>query len=167
MFDEDADGNVTENRAVITGDVLHSQPLVVQYVYSGGQAISMVFFGSNDGMLHAVLDSIDPDIENPDDVILQYGTEAWAFISPDHLPRLKDIVEGSGHQYFIDSSPQVYIKDVNENGILENTVDSDGDGDVDDDDIDRVILVCGQRKGGSESLGSDGRLRCGSFQDHR
>ncbi len=155
VFDEDADDNVTENRAVITGDVLHSQPLVVQYVYSGGQAISMVFFGSNDGMLHAVLDSIDPDIANPDDVVIQYGTEEWAFISPDHLPRLKDIVEGSGHQYFIDSSPQVYIKDVNGNGILENTVDSDGDGDVDDDDKDRVILVCGQRKGGTSYLALD------------
>jgi type IV pilus assembly protein PilY1 len=155
VFDEDADEIMTENRAVITGDVLHSQPLVVQYVYSGGQAISMVFFGSNDGMLHAVLDSIDPDIENPDDAITQYGTEAWAFISPDHLSRLKDIVEGSAHQYFIDSSPQVYIKDVNENGILENTVDSDGDGDVDDDDIDRVILVCGQRKGGTSYFALD------------
>ncbi|MBE9543250.1 MAG: hypothetical protein IMF02_02060, partial [Proteobacteria bacterium] len=100
VFDEDADGYVTDNREVITGDVLHSQPLVVQYVDSNHKATSMVFFGSNDGMLHAVLDSIDPDIEDPNDVISHYGTEAWAFISPDHLPRLKDIVEGSGHQYF-------------------------------------------------------------------
>jgi type IV pilus assembly protein PilY1 len=141
VFDEDADTDDTENRAVITGDVLHSQPLVVQYVNSGGQAISMVFFGSNDGMLHAVLDSIDPDIEDPDDAITHYGTEAWAFISPDHLPRLKDIVEGSGHQYFVDSSPQVYIKDVNGNGILEEN--------------DRVILVCGQRKGGTSYFALD------------
>ncbi|MFC1577514.1 pilus assembly protein [Thermodesulfobacteriota bacterium] len=149
VFDEDADSIVTENREVITGDVLHSQPLVVQYVYTDHSAISMVFFGSNDGMLHAVMDSFDPDIEDPNDVISHYGTESWAFISPDHLPRLKEIVEGSGHQYFVDSSPQVYIRDVNENGIMEDSVDSDGDGDIDDDDKDRVVIICGQRKGGT------------------
>jgi type IV pilus assembly protein PilY1 len=115
----------------------------------------MVFFGSNDGMLHAVLDSIDPDIEDPNDVISHYGIESWAFISPDQLPRLKDIVEGTGHQYFIDSSPQVYIRDVNQNGILEDDVDADGDGDIDDDDKDRVIIVCGQRKGGTSYFALD------------
>jgi type IV pilus assembly protein PilY1 len=155
VFDEDADGDIIENREVITGDVLHSQPLVVEYVYSDGRAESVVFFGSNDGMLHAVLDSVDPDINDPNDVITHYGTESWAFISPDHLPRLKDIVEGTGHQYFMDASPQVYIRDVNENGIMEDSVDSDGDGDIDDDDKDRVIIICGQRKGGTSYYALD------------
>lgn len=149
VFDEDADLDLGENREVITGDVLHSQPLVVQYVYPDRTGISMVYFGSNDGMLHAVLDAIDPDVDDPSDVVNHYGTESWAFISPDHLPRLKDIVEGTGHQYFVDSSPQVYFKDVNENGILEDNVDSDGDGDIDDDDTDQMFIVCGQRKGGN------------------
>jgi type IV pilus assembly protein PilY1 len=155
VFDEDANLNLTENREVITGDVLHSQPLVVQYVYPDDRAVSMVFFGSNDGMLHAVLDSVDPDINDPGDVITHYGKESWAFISPDHLPRLKDIVEGTGHQYFMDASPQVYIRDVNENGIMEETVDSDGDGDVDADDQDLVIIICGQRKGGNSYFALD------------
>jgi type IV pilus assembly protein PilY1 len=155
VFDEDADTDFTENREVITGDVLHSQPLVVKYVYPNRNAITMVYFGSNDGMLHAVLDSIDPDVEDPSDVVNQFGTEAWAFISPDQLPYLKNIVEGAGHQYFVDASPQVYIRDVNENGIMEDSVDSDGDGDVDDDDRDRVIIVCGQRKGGTSYFALD------------
>ena len=155
VFDEDADSILWENREVITGDVLHSQPLVVQYVYPDRTGISMVYFGSNDGMLHAVLDAIDPDVDDPTDVINHYGTESWAFISPDHLPRLKDIVEGAAHQYFVDASPQVYIRDVNENGILEDNVDSDGDGDIDDDDKDLVILVCGQRKGGTSYFALD------------
>ena len=114
-----------------------------------------MFFGSNDGMLHAVLDSVDPDINDPGDVITHSGTESWAFISPDHLPRLKDIVEGTGHQYFMDASPQVYIRDVNENGIMEETVDSDGDDDVDADDKDLVIIICGQRKGGNSYFALD------------
>ena len=155
VFDEDADSNFDENREVITGDVLHSQPLVVNYVYPDRTGISMVYFGSNDGMLHAVLDAVDLDVDDPTDVVNHYGTETWAFISPDQLPRLKDIVEGTGHQYFIDASPQAYIRDVNENGILEDNVDSDGDGDVDDDDVDRVIIVCGQRKGGTSYFALD------------
>lgn len=154
VFDEDIDGNTSENRTVITGDVLHSQPLVFTYTYPNQSSLSMVFYGSNDGMLHAVLDSTDPDPDIIDDEV-EYGTESWAFISPDQLHRLKDIVEGTEHPYFVDSSPQVYFRDVNNNGILEDSIDSDGDGDVDDDDKDRVIIVCGQRKGGTSYLALD------------
>ena len=155
VFDEDADLDTTENREVITGDVLHSQPLVIQYQYSDDSLKSMVFFGSNDGMLHAVLDSIDSDVNDPSNAISHFGTEAWAFISPDQLPRLKDIVEGTGHQYFMDASPQAFIRDVNQNGIMEDDVDSDGDGDIDDDDKDWAIIICGQRKGGTSYVALD------------
>ncbi|RZB38439.1 MAG: type IV pilus assembly protein PilY1 [Desulfobacteraceae bacterium Eth-SRB2] len=125
VFDEDSDfntigvatGDTAENRAIITGDILHSEPKVVRY----NDSTTMVYFGANDGMLHAVLDSD--------------GTEAWAFIPPDQLHRLKDMVEGTGHQYYVDSSPKAYITDVNKNGEV--------------DGIDQVILVCGERKGGT------------------
>ncbi len=123
VFDEDSDGNTTENREVITGDVLHSEPLVVYY----NSSTTMVYFGSNDGMLHAVLDSD--------------GTEAWAFIPSDQLHRLKDMVEGSSHQYYVDSSPKAYITDVNGNGEVDGS--------------DKVILVCGQRKGGTSYFALD------------
>jgi type IV pilus assembly protein PilY1 len=140
VFDEDADGSTTENREFVTGDVLHSQPVVVQYTYPDDTATSMVYFGANDGMLHAVLDYTDPDIDTTGDET-EHGTESWAFISPDQLPRLKDIVEGSGHQYFLDSSPKIYRKDINHNDVL--------------DPGDQVILVCGQRKGGSSYFALD------------
>jgi len=87
-----------------------------------------------------------------------YGTEHWAFIPPDQLHRLKDMIEGTGHQSYIDSTPKIYFRDVNGNGILESDGDvdgdgapddMDGDGDIDDDDLDKVILVCGERKGGT------------------
>jgi len=140
VFDEDGDGVTAENREVVTGDVLHSQPLVFKYVYPDDSAVSMVFFGSNDGMLHAVLDATDPDVGTDGDET-QHGTEAWAFISPEHLPLLKDIVEGTGHQYFVDSSPKVYFNDANQDGVL--------------DPGDQVILVCGQGKGGSSYFALD------------
>jgi len=134
-----------QNREVITGDVLHSEPLVVDYEDS----LRVVYFGANDGMLHAVKDSTLSTPASDD------GTEMWAFIPPDQLHRLKDMVEGESHQYYVDSSPRVYIKDVNGNGIIEVNVDSDGDEDVDDDDKDQVILVCGERKGGTSYFALD------------
>jgi type IV pilus assembly protein PilY1 len=134
-----------QNREVITGDVQHSEPLVVDYEDS----LRVVYFGANDGMLHAVKDSTLSTPASDD------GREMWAFIPPDQLHRLKDMVEGESHQYYVDSSPKVYIKDVNGNGIIEVHVDSDGDDDVDEDDKDRVILVCGERKGGTSYFALD------------
>jgi len=151
VFDNDMDGDTTENRSVITGDVLHSQPLVFEYVFPDGTSQIMVYFGANDGMLHAVLD-VTTDADGNETI---HGTEAWAFIPPDQLHRLKEMVEGSGHPYYVDASPELYFKDVNGNGIIETGVDSDGDGDVDEDDRDRLILVCGERKGGTSYFALD------------
>ncbi|MEJ2729951.1 MAG: PilC/PilY family type IV pilus protein [Deltaproteobacteria bacterium] len=142
VLDEDADTDISENRSIITGDVLHSEPLVFTYEYDSGSAKTLVFFGANDGMLHAVLDDIDPNVSISGDEI-NYGREAWAFIPPDQLNRLKYIIEGSTHRDYVDSSPKIYFHDVDE----DDRVDS-GDGD-------RVILVCGQRKGGSSYFALD------------
>jgi type IV pilus assembly protein PilY1 len=142
VLDQDADGDNTANRAIITGDVLHSEPLVFTYQYADDSAETLVFFGSNDGMLHAVLDTSDPDIDVSGDET-HYGTEAWAFIPPDQLSRLKEIIEGSTHQDYVDSSPKIYFHDV------------DADGRVDSDDSDKVVLVCGLRKGGSSYFALD------------
>jgi len=133
VFDEDGDGDTSENRAAILGDVVHSRPLVVDYIFPDHSSTTMVFFGANDGMLHAVLDS-EVDEEGTE---TSYGTEAWAFIPPDQLHRLKGLVEGDVHPCFIDSSPEVFINDVNDDGIVDA-----GAGD-------RVILVCGERRGGT------------------
>jgi Tfp pilus tip-associated adhesin PilY1 len=142
VLDEDSDGNSTVNRAVITGDVLHSEPLVFTYKYADDSAETLVFFGSNDGMLHAVLDISDPDIDVSGDETV-HGTEAWAFIPPDQLSRLKDLLEGSTHQEYVDSSPKIYFHDI------------DADGRVDSDDGDQVILICGLRRGGSSYFALD------------
>jgi type IV pilus assembly protein PilY1 len=118
VLDEDDDNDTTENRAVITGDILHSEPAVVSYSNSTING-SVIFYGSNDGMLHAVLDSD--------------GTEMWGFIPPDLLPRLKDILEGTSHPYYVDSSPRVFI---------------DGDQDTVVEVGEQAILVFGERSGG-------------------
>ena len=194
FFDDDGDYETNENRDVITGDVLHSEPAVYDFVHSsgalslgsitgtftndevlkgslGGRAVAdgglsgsslnydsllspfekdevitgqtsgatatitavphsrMVYFGANDGMLHAVDDSD--------------GSEAWAFIPPDPdlLSSLKNLMESSAHSYFVDSSPKLYLNDSNSNGFI--------------DSGDQVILICGLRKGGSSYFALD------------
>jgi Tfp pilus tip-associated adhesin PilY1 len=142
VLDEDTDGDIGENRWVITGDVLHSEPLVVAYNYADNTAKTMVFFGANDGMLHAVLDQIDPDVDVYGDETI-YGAEAWAFIPPDQLNRLRYILEGTDHSYYVDASPKAYFHDVDQDGL------------VDPADGDKVILVCGERRGGRSFFALD------------
>ena len=133
VFDEDGDSDVTENRFTITGDVLHSEPSIFQYRYADGTSRTMVYFGANDGMLHAVLDVTESSGVPP--TVTSHGTEEWAFIPPDQLPRLKEMIEGVGHQSYVDATPKIYFKDM------------DGDGVLDSGDGDRVVLVCSERKG--------------------
>jgi type IV pilus assembly protein PilY1 len=135
VLDEDKDSDVTENRSIITGDVLHSEPSIFQYKYADDTSKTMVYFGANDGMLHAVLDVTESSGVPP--TVTSHGTEEWAFIPPDQLPRLKEMIEGFGHQSYVDATPRIYFKDI------------DGDGVVDSGDGDKVILVCGARKGGT------------------
>jgi Tfp pilus tip-associated adhesin PilY1 len=142
VLDQDQDSNTGENRAFITGDVLHSEPAVFTYHYQSDPSKTMVFFGANDGMLHAVLDQTDPDIAVSGNET-HYGTEAWSFIPPNQLIRLKYMIEGSSHMEYVDSSPKIYFHDVDKDNL------------VDSIDGDKVILVCGERRGGSSYFALD------------
>lgn len=122
-YDEDGDSDSSEKREDILGDILHSQPLVIDYASDPVNPQRVIFVGTNDGMLHCFNDTD--------------GSERWGFIPPDLLPQLKDIVEGSSHQYFVDGSPKAYIKDVDKDGNIES---ADGD---------RVIVIFGERRGGN------------------
>lgn len=103
----------------ILGDILHSRPTVVHY----SESYSVIYVGANDGMLHAFADTT--------------GEELWGFIPTDILGSLKNLVTGSSHPYFTDASPKAFIKDANGNGII-----SAGEGD-------KVVLIFGERRGGS------------------
>ncbi len=119
-----------QKRGWIFGDVLHSKPLVVSYAtYSfstanesdSAQNKTMIFVGTNDGMLHAIND--------------WDGSEAWAFIPPDLLPRLQYLT-GNVHTYFVDTTVTAYV------------FNKRGDGNIDTGNGDKVILVFGLRRGG-------------------
>jgi type IV pilus assembly protein PilY1 len=119
----------TIKRGWLFGDVLHSKPLVVNYAtYTSSTTNesscstnkSIIYVGSNDGMLHAINDCD--------------GSEAWAFIPPEILSNLQEI-PGAIHSYAVDSSPSVYIYDANKNGNIETSTD-------------KVLLMIGLRRGG-------------------
>jgi type IV pilus assembly protein PilY1 len=125
-----ADG--TTKRNWILGDILHSKPLIVNYAnYAFTEANesdstknkSIVFFGSNDGMLHAIYD--------------HNGEEAWAFIPPELLDDLQHIQDTTNHYYFVDNSPLAYVHD------------ADGDGTIESGD--QVVLLFGLRRGGGRN----------------
>ena len=132
-------GTTTTDRDWILGDVLHSKPLFVSYATftftTTNEADctknkSIIFFGSNDGMLHAFKDCD--------------GNEAWAFIPPEVLPTLQ-YLQGPTHAYFADSSVKAYILDRN------------NDGTIDPADGDTVILIFGLRRGsGKDSQPTQG-----------
>ena len=73
----------------------------------------LLLVGSNDGMLHA-FDAGIVDLGKGLDITGSYqytngsGEELWAFVPPDLLPRLKDLL--SAHQYMVDGS--VMLRDV-------------------------------------------------------
>jgi type IV pilus assembly protein PilY1 len=116
-YDEDLDGNTTEQREWKLGDIFHSTPVLVtppraptpeSDTVSGSYAefkkqkegrTTILVAGSNDGMLHAFREN--------------NGEEIWAFVPPT-LPltgpapfsKLKDlVVPGGDHQYFADGNP--------------------------------------------------------------
>jgi type IV pilus assembly protein PilY1 len=89
-YDDNNNGNTNDKRDWTLGSFLHSRPLIVHY----GQTRSVIFAGSNDGMLHAFDDTT--------------GEELWGFIPPNLLTKLQalhaDVIES-----FVDGSPKVYI----------------------------------------------------------
>lgn len=131
-YDDNADGKITDKRKWLFGDVLHSRPLAVNYatyqLTNANEANcnlnkTMIYVGSNDGMLHAIRDC--------------NGSEAWGFIPSDMLANLKEIPEQL-HTYFVDAAPAVYIYDKNKDGNI-------------DKNVDKVIMMIGMRRGGGSN----------------
>ena len=137
-YDSNSNGNFTEKREWILGDILHSKPLVVNYTsYTFTTANesdcavnkAIVYVGGNDGMLHAFKDCD--------------GSEAWAFIPQDLLTNL-NYLTGSTHTYFVDSSASLYKYDANNDGNIDTVAG------------DKVIIMFGERRGGGTNANPTG-----------
>jgi type IV pilus assembly protein PilY1 len=111
--DELGPGGTTTVRPSIHGDVLHSRPTIVNY---GGTIGNVVFYGSNDGMLHAI---------DGNRTGVTPGAELWAFVPSEFLPRFRRMRNNLPEirfpatapggtavprDYFVDGSITVYEK---------------------------------------------------------
>jgi type IV pilus assembly protein PilY1 len=128
-YDEDLDGNLTEDRAWKLGDIYHANPVLVPppflpstdstfaaFATANASRTTIVLAGANDGMLHAFRESD--------------GAELWAFVAPDFMDTLKNLTARSAnHEFFLDSSP--IVTDVKISGTW------------------KTIVVFGERRGGN------------------
>ena len=106
----DGDGDTDDIRPNVHGDVIHSQPSVINY---GGSIGPYVFYGSNDGMFHAVKGGV---IEKTAVSGSKDGEEAWAFTAPEHFKQLKVLYDNAtlvgsfdNKPYFFDGAVGSYI----------------------------------------------------------
>ena len=131
--DELGPGAGTTVRPSLHGDVLHSRPAVVDY---GGSIGTIVYYGANDGMLHAVDGNRTGSTP---------GQELWAFVPSevfgrfkrirDNLPEIKFPITPPAaitlpRDYFVDGPITVYQKLTSAGAI------------------DRVIIYVTMRRGG-------------------
>lgn len=110
---EKGPGSPTTIRPSVHGDVLHSRPAVVNFGGLNGAQNVVVFYGANDGMLHAV---------NGNQTGTGAGQELWAFVPEEHFTKLKRLRDNTPEvgvststttsalprDYFVDGSISVY-----------------------------------------------------------
>ncbi|HWT16467.1 MAG TPA: PilC/PilY family type IV pilus protein, partial [Patescibacteria group bacterium] len=131
LFEDNPSGNAAHIRGYHHGDVLHSRPAVVNYGRTNDNRDILVFYGANDGMLHAVKGGRDT----------ADGLEKWAYIAEDHFPALKDLYTASPsilttpRRYFFDGPTSVYQNDADGDGALEGGAE-------------KVWLYAAMRRGG-------------------
>ena len=95
--DENGNNITNEMRPSAHGDVLHSRPVAIDY---GGGTGVVVFYGANDGFLHAVNGNQSSGIGS-----IPAGAEIWSFVAPEHYGRFKRLY---------DNSPSITLPTVND-----------------------------------------------------
>lgn len=113
-YDRDGDSITNEPRNWILGDILHSQPLVLNYGARGSYTYDdpdlRILVGSNSGWVHM--------FNNSD------GQESWGFFPKELvtiLPQRRRNAVSSDHVYGMDLTPVSYTFDANADGTLDYT----------------------------------------------
>ena len=119
------------------GDVVHSQPALIDY---GEQKGLYAFYGSNDGMFHAVKVGTAEKTVQAD---AKDGEEQWAFTAPQHFRRLGQLYHAHLNQK---SDKKFYFFD----GPVASYVDTDKEG-----ELRSAIIIVTARRGGRLVLAMD------------
>lgn len=73
----------TETRSSVHSDVVHSRPVAINHGTDASPQV-VVYYGSNDGLLHAVNGNRAANIGTA-----TAGTELWSFVAPEFYPKIK------------------------------------------------------------------------------
>lgn len=122
--DANGDGSTTDERKRMS-DPLHSVPHLVTYGGTDEDPDITIFYGDNEGFLHAIDGKT--------------GDAYFSFIPEDLLPNLIKVYDNSAatkHPYGLDSPPNAWVKDV------------DNDLTIEPADGDRVYVYIGMGRGG-------------------
>ncbi|ADH86943.1 pilus assembly protein [Desulfurivibrio alkaliphilus] len=162
------------------GDVVHSTPTVVarpaegyhflyrdssyaRFVNRHTNRRHMIYFGGNDGMLHAVNGGffepgqnkfcLTPDCTGEEgDQAIPLGAEMWAYVPYNLWPHLKCLTDPDyGHKYYVDLVPRIFDVQIFED--QDENIYTDGWG---------TILVGGMRFGG-ETVELNGKTFSSAF----
>ncbi|MBW2029719.1 MAG: hypothetical protein JRJ31_11665 [Deltaproteobacteria bacterium] len=135
-FDADeTTGKPTGKREWILGDIIHSEPRIVDYLDENGNTLRRyVAVGSNDGMLHVFTDQEIPSQG------YSAGDEVFAFVPGDLLPRLKEFADPGTHLYMVDGPVSLFRSPTFN--------DANGNGERDPAEYFTKTLVFGERRGG-------------------
>jgi len=105
------DSSPLAKREWILGDIIHSEPRVIDYFDEEGELTHrFVAVGANDGMLHVFVDGIENTTAtvNIGGTTYSVGDEIFAFIPRDLLHRLQEFNRPNTHLYTVDGSPAFY-----------------------------------------------------------
>ena len=84
--DENINGlTTTETRASVHGDIVHSRPVAINFGTETSPSV-VVFYGANDGMLHAINGNRTASIGT-----VPAGGELWSFVAPEFFANIKRI----------------------------------------------------------------------------
>ncbi len=114
VIDNNDDEGSAAVRASVHGDVVHSQPTIINY----GNGDIVVYYGANDGVFRAIKGGLSGS---------GVGTELWGFIPEEHFADLEDLrtnndssLFGSPNKpWFIDGDVSSYFDDTDKDGIIE------------------------------------------------
>lgn len=125
-------GNTTEPRDWRVGDPLHSRAVPITFGCVGSSTtctststpVTKLFVGANDGTVRMINNNT--------------GVEEWAFIPQELYSVQYQLSQGADadHVYGLDGTPSFWIKDINNDGIINQTAG------------DRVYMFMGMRRGG-------------------
>jgi type IV pilus assembly protein PilY1 len=143
--DEDKDLVYDEFRPSVHGDIVHSQPVAIDYAGDPDNPEVVVFYGGNDGMLRAINGN-----QTADQGLIGEGAEFWTFMPPEFYGKIKRIRVNEDYIKFPATGPTAGqgvpgdLKDYGMDGPLSAyELDPDGDGDVDS-----RMLYAGMRRAG-------------------